>query len=231
MRLEFSAFSGGRMRRLLGVVAVIAASAMLAACASTSGSGGGGLAGLFGGGPPPSANPGDSANKGVTTLPDSKFDPNFFLKSGYCPPVQILPGTESMVVYERGHDGDSAYIRTQGSITKTARECHMVDAATMSIKLGIAGRVLAGPKGGAGAVDMPLRIAVLRQHDNSVVFSKVFPIRVSLTAPEFSADYSQVFDQVVFKVKPSDRDLIVYVGFDEGKPKDKGNSPFSHIPG
>jgi hypothetical protein len=221
MRLDISAFAGGRMPRLLGVVVVIAASAMLAACASTGGGsgGGGGLAGLFGGGAKGSANPAASGNAGVTTVQSGTLDPNYFLKSGYCPPVQILPGTESMVVYERGHDGDAAYIRTQGSITKTARECHAVDASTLSIKVGVAGRILAGPKGGAGAVDMPLRIAVVRQHDNSVVFSKVFPIKARLTAPEFSADYSQVFDQVVFKVKPDDRDLIVYVGFDEGKPK------------
>jgi len=26
-----------------------------------------------------------------------------------------------------------------------------------------------------------------------------------------------VFDQVQFQVKPDDRDLIIYVGFDEGK--------------
>ena len=209
MRPDISAFVGGRMPRLSGVVVSLAAAGLLAACASSGGSGGGGgLAGLFGGGNP---------NAGVVTVQTDKIDPNFFLKSGYCPPVQILPGTESMVVYDHGHDGDAAFIRTQGSITQTARECHALDASTLSIKLGIAGRILAGPKGGAGTVTMPIRVAVVRQHDNSVLFSKAFSVSGTLTPPDFGSDFSAVFDQVQFQIKPDDRDLVVFVGFDEGK--------------
>ena len=187
----------------------LAAASLLAACASSGGSGGGGgLAGLFGGGNP---------NAGVTTVQTGKYDPNYFLKAGYCPPVQILPGTDAMTVYDRGHDGDAAFVRSQGSITKTARECHALDASTLSIKLGVAGRILAGPKGGAGTVTMPIRIAVARQHDNSVLFSKAFSVSATLAPPDFGSDFSAVFDQVQFQVKPDDRDLIIYVGFDEGK--------------
>jgi hypothetical protein len=217
MRPYFSAFSGGRMPRFLGILAGIAASAVLVACASSDGgSGGGGLSGLFGGAAKP--------NAGVVTIQDPKLDANYFAKAGYCPPVQILPGTESMVIYEKGHDGGAAFVRTQGSITNTARECHALDATTLSIKLGVGGRILAGPKGGAGTVTMPIRIAVARQHDNSVLFSKAFPVTVNLAAPDFGADYSQVFDQVQFTVGPDDRDLIIYVGFDEGAPKKKAGT-------
>ncbi len=212
MKRGFSAFSKGLMPRFSGVVASFALAGLLAACASTGdGGGGGGLAGLFGGGGGP--------NAGVKTVQTGQLDPNYFIKSGYCPPVQVLPGTESMILYERGHDGDAAYIRTQGSITKTARECHALDAGTLNIKIGVAGRIIAGPKGGAGTVTLPLRVAVARQHDNSVLFSKAFSVSVSLNPPDFGSDYSTVFDQVTFPVKPDDRDLIVYVGFDEGKPK------------
>ncbi len=206
------------MPRLSGILVTLAAAALLAACASSGGSGGGGLTNLFGG-PKGSADPGASTNAGVVTVDTGKYDSSFFLKSGYCPPVQILPGTESMAIYERGHDGDPAYIRTQGSITKTARECHALDASTLQIKLGVAGRILAGPKGGAGTIKLPIRVAVTRQHDNSVLFSKAFSVSVNLAAPDFASDYSAVFDQVEFKVGPDDRDLIVFVGFDEGKPK------------
>ena len=217
MRPDISAFSGGCMPRFLSVVATIAVSTLLAACASGGGggSGGGGLASLFGGG---------KSNAGVTTVQTDKYDPNYFLKSGYCPPVQVLPGTESKVVYEKGHDGEANFIRTQASITKTARECRALDATTLSIKLGVAGRILAGPKGGAGTITVPLRIAVARQHDNSVLYSKAFSVSASLSAPEYSSDYSSVFDQVEVKVNPDDRDLIIYVGFDEGKPKAKAGT-------
>lgn len=229
MRPYLSAFAGGRVPRLPGIVVTIAAAALLAACAS-SGDSGGGLSSLFGGGSTVSANPGGGANSAVVTVQNNQVDPNYFLKSGYCPPVQILPGTEAMAIYERGHDGDAAFIRTQGSITKTARECHAVDASTLAVKVGVAGRILAGPKGGAGKVTLPLRIAVTRQHDNSVLFSKAFSVSTDLTAPDFGNDYSDVFD-ITFNVKPNDRDLIIYVGFDEGKPKQTGDRPLNRIPG
>ncbi len=215
MRPYFSAFSGGRMPRFSGILAGIAASVLLAACASSEGGSGGG-GGLFGGGAKP--------NSAVVTVENPNLDANYFAKAGYCPPVHILPGTESLVIYEKGHDGDAAFVRTQGSIADTARECHALDASTLSIKLGIGGRILAGPKGGAGTVTMPIRIAVARQHDNSVLFSKAFPVTVNLTAPDFGADYSQVFDQVQVTIGPDDRDLVVYVGFDEGTPKKKAGT-------
>lgn len=230
MRPYLSAFAGGRVPRLLGIIATIAAAALLAGCASSGDSGGGGLAGLFGGGPAASANPGGSTNPAVVTVQNNQLDANYFLKSGYCPPVEILPGTESMALYERGHDGDPAFVRSQGAITKTARECHVVDASTLSVKVGVAGRILAGPKGGAGKVTLPLRIAVTRQHDNSVLFSKAFSVSTDLTAPDFGNDYSDVFD-ITFNVKPNDRDLIIYVGFDEGKPKQTSSHALNRIPG
>ena len=220
MRADISRVAKGRGPRLLGVFAGIAVSLLLTACASSGGSSGGGLADLFGGGPKASANPAASGNQGVVIVQSgANIDPNYFLKSGYCPPVQVLPGTEALVSYEKGHDGEADYIRSQASIDKTARECHALDAGTLAMKIGVAGRVLAGPKGGAGVVTMPLRIAVTRQHDNSVLYSKVFAIKVTLTAPDLSANYSETFDQVQFKVNPDDKDLIVYVGFDEGAPK------------
>ncbi len=44
---------------------------------------------------------------------------------------------------------------------------------------------------------------------------------MTLAAPTFGADFSQVVDQVTFQIGPEDRDLIIYVGFDDGKPPKK----------
>ena len=166
-----SALVVARMRRVAGIAALVATSALLAACASTDGGsgGGGGLSTLFGGKPDP--------NAGVVTVEKQDYAPDFFLKSGYCPPVQVLPGAESLVAYDRGHENDENYIRSQGSITKTARECNALSADTLSIKVGVAGRVLAGPKGGAGTVTMPLRIAVTKQGGGKVLFSQAYRSR------------------------------------------------------
>ena len=145
-------------------------------------------------------------------------DPSLFLDTGYCPPVEIRPGTEALPIYVRGHEGDDAFVRFQGSITKTARECH-TNGDTLTIKVGIAGRLTAGPKGAPGNYTLPLRIAVVKQHGNKVFYSQVSRAPVSISAPNYASDFSQVVDNISFQITPDDHDLIIFVGYDEGKPK------------
>jgi hypothetical protein len=124
--------------------------------------------------------------------------------------------------YERDHENEPAFVKYQGSITRTARECSTVGTDTMTIKVGIAGRVVAGPKGGEGTVILPLRIAVVKQHGGNVLYTEEVNVSATIAPPQFGADFAQVFDQVVFKIAPDDRDLIVFVGFDQGKPPGDG---------
>jgi hypothetical protein len=141
---------------------------------------------------------------------------DFVKRSDYCPPIQIRAGTATMTVYERGHENETAYVRYLASIGQTARECSMV-GDTLTIKVGIAGRVVAGPKGSAGNVTLPLRVAVTKQFGGTgPLYSELFKIPVGLAGADLSANYNQVFDQVVVTAGPQDRNLIIYVGFDEG---------------
>ncbi|MEP0323558.1 hypothetical protein [Bauldia litoralis] len=142
--------------------------------------------------------------------------PTQFLKSSYCPPIQIRAGTEAMTIYERGHDNESAFVRQQASITKTARECR-VAGNELAIKIGVSGRVVAGPKGGAGSVTLPVRVAVAKQIGGAgPLYTNLFKVPVTLSAPTFGKTYQEVFN-VSVPVGPQDRDLIIFVGFDEGK--------------
>jgi hypothetical protein len=197
------------VRSLGRLAAVVVASCLLAACASTSDGGGHKLGGhLFGLG-------GNKSTRGVSTV-GQPFGPEFFLKSGYCPPVEMQADAATLITYARGHQDDPQFLQYQDSITKTARECHPVDADTLSIKVGVAGRVVAGPKGTAGNVTVPLRVVVLGQNSGKVFFTKAYKVPVALTS-DYSAEFSRVFDDVVFDVTEQDRDLIVFVGFDQGK--------------
>ncbi len=122
-----------------------------------------------------------------------------------------------MTIYERGHDNETDFVRQQASITKTARECH-TNGSTLTIKLGITGRVVAGPKGGAGTVTLPIRVAVVKQvGGNGPLFSNLYKVPVTVSAPTYSAGYEHVFDQISVQIGPQDRNLIIFVGFDEGK--------------
>ena len=135
----------------------------------------------------------------------------------YCPPVNVRAGTEALTVYDRGHEQDPASVKYQGSITKTARECNQT-GDTMSIKVGVGGNVVGGPKGAPGSLTFPLRIAVIKQTSTTgkPLFSQLFKMPASLTAPAMRGGYSYV-QTITFHLTPDDHDLIVYVGFDEGK--------------
>ena len=189
-----------RVRTARALVAVVLSAASVGACSATG-------------------NP----NKNVVTVQsDEATNIEAYIHQGYCPPVQIRPGTEALVVYDKGHQDDPAFIRYQGSIGDTARECHPSDAGGLSIKVGVAGRLTAGPKGGVGTATLPIRIAVVKQHGNTVLFSQVYKVPVTVVAPQYSGDFAEVADQIVVQLGPGDRDLIIYVGFDEGPPKPTG---------
>src|SRR5665811_786017 len=77
-----------------------------------------------------------------------------------------------MCIRDRGEPG-ALDVRYQGSIIRTARECH-VNAGIMTMKVGIEGRVITGPAGGPGTVDVPLRIAVVQEGVNPKAVASKF---------------------------------------------------------
>jgi hypothetical protein len=194
-------------RRPLAAMAAAALAAALAACTSS----GGGTALIQ------SATSADRADSsGVKTR--KVYTAADFAPDVYCPPLQLRTGTESLPIYERGHDGEQDFVRYQAAINKTARQCAM-SGDTLTIKIGVEGRVVAGPKGGAGTIPLPLRIAIVKQMGGGKgpLYSKLFKLPVTVSGPTFGADFSQVIENVSVKIGPDDRDLIVYVGFDDGK--------------
>jgi hypothetical protein len=209
----------------LPIVALTFAGFLLSACNTTTDSASAnapgapppaksGLFGLFGPKHP---------NAGIITVHgDDVITTVMLLRQGYCPPVQIRPGTESFMVYERNHDNDPAHVRYLASLGETARECHATAAGDgLTVKLGVTGRLTAGPKGGEGTASLPLRVAVVKQHGGTVLFSKAYKVPVTVRAPQYFGNFAQVIDDIAFKITPADRDLIIYVGYDEGKPKPK----------
>jgi len=199
----------GRLtRRVPRAAAAIILAGTLGACSSA---GGGGPALIQ------SATSATGAPTAGTKVVKQVYNPSDFAADGYCPPLQLRPGTESLPIYEKGHDGEQDYVRFQAAIYKTARQCS-TSGDTLTMKIGIDGRVVAGPKGGAGTLSMPLRIAVVKQSGGKgPLYSRLFKIPVSVSGPTFGADFSQVIENVSFKISPADHDLIVYVGFDDGK--------------
>ncbi|MEF2070468.1 hypothetical protein [Consotaella aegiceratis] len=101
------------------------------------------------------------------------------------------------------------------SITETSRECHIVNGQ-LSIRVGAAGRVMPGPAATAGAVQLPIRVAVVRGSD--VLYSNLGAKAVDLVPSQGASQFVFV-DQNVVVPQPTAHDYLIYIGFDEGAPQ------------
>jgi hypothetical protein len=108
-------------------------------------------------------------------------------------------------------------LRYQGTIVRTARECR-VSAGIMTMKVGIEGRVITGPAGGPGTVDIPLRIAVVQEGINpKAITSRFVRIQVGIASGSDRAPFTHVDPDVSFPMPARAADIdsyVVYVGFD-----------------
>jgi hypothetical protein len=110
-----------------------------------------------------------------------------------CPSVDILPGTGAYQLYVAGHQGDPFNLRYQARFGQFARQCD-VAGDQVTIRVGISGRVVVGPKGEAGhTLSVPVRIALL-DYDDKPVFSKLTTIAVSIPAGSGGEDFREVIE-------------------------------------
>jgi hypothetical protein len=108
-------------------------------------------------------------------------------------------------------------LRYQATIIRTARECR-VTAGVMTMKVGIEGRVITGPAGGPGTVDVPLRLAVVQSGVNpKTILSKFVREQVTIANAVDRVTFTHIDPEISFPM-PQPAALIdayvVYVGFD-----------------
>lgn len=158
--------------------------------------------------------PGPESQASVTPVAagGEEMDVRRYLGPDYCPELRIRPGTEVLRLYEKGHEDDPAHVVWQASIGKTARECLYDGQGGLTMKIGVSGRVVAGPKGAAETVSLPLRVAVVKNKE-AVLASELQPLPVTIPAGS-AAVFSEV-RQVAVPSPGADRDYILYVGLDE----------------
>jgi hypothetical protein len=139
----------------------------------------------------------------------------------FCPEVVVLEGTAASQAYA-GTPPSSANLRYQYALGDTARECAL-DGDQLAIKIGVAGKMLLGPAGSPGSFSVPVRMAVLREHDNQPIVSKLYRAAVTVAAGETRADFTIVSEplHVPFIQDHSEDDYTIKVGIDEGAGADK----------
>ncbi|MCF4097809.1 hypothetical protein [Maritalea mediterranea] len=127
-----------------------------------------------------------------------------------CPEIKIRPGGESFALYARGKEGDPKGLRYQAVIDKQSRNC-IVSNGLITVKMGVVGRLLAGPEAGSGAVDVPLRFAVER--DDMAVFSEKYNIPITITPPNQGEEFVKVVENVAIPYVGGEQ-ITIWVGFD-----------------
>jgi hypothetical protein len=147
-----------------------------------------------------------------------------------CPGVSVRTGAATLMIGSKPGEGEPAALdlRYQGSIVRTARECH-VSAGVMTMKVGVEGRVVTGPAGGPGSLEVPLRIAVVLEGVNpKPIMSKLVRIPVTITADADRATFTHIDPDISFPLPVplgAIDSYVVYVGFDPGAAQPEKKPP------
>ena len=133
-----------------------------------------------------------------------------------CPGVEVRNGAATLSIAAQGVEAGPMTTRYQVTIGDTARECAPL-GGVMTMKVGVQGRVLLGPAGAPGQVDIPLRIAVVQEGVNpKTIVSKFYRVPVQVPPGQTSVPYMQVEQDLTFPMPPPAvlDAYVVYVGFD-----------------
>ena len=137
-----------------------------------------------------------------------------------CPDVQVRTGASTLMIGSKpSGKGEPAPLdmRYQGSIINTARECHL-NAGILTVKVGVEGRVVTGPAGGPGSINVPLRIAVVHEGiDPRTVVSRFVNVPVTIANQVDRVTFTHVDPDVSFPMPRPVSDIasyVIYVGFD-----------------
>jgi hypothetical protein len=204
----------GNGLRALG--AALVATGLLAGCSSTDG--------IFGSSTGGSS--GSTSNDSLAALvfgppatgPEPSKEPEVD-----CPRVDIRQGASTLTVAPAAGTPNATGVRYQASIARTAREC-AVAAGTMTIRVGVQGRVALGPLGGPGQVDIPIRYAVVQEGvEPKTVDTKLRRVAVAIAPGQANVAFTDVAEDISFPV-PRPNALaayVVYVGFDPQAPREE----------
>jgi hypothetical protein len=133
-----------------------------------------------------------------------------------CPPVDIRQGASTFSINTAAKNPADSQLRYQGNFAQTARSCSRT-GTTMTIKLGVQGRVILGPGGGPGQVDVPLRFALVEEGvQPKTVWTKFYKVPVIIGEGQPNVSFTHIEDDLTVPM-PDKNTLdayVLYIGFD-----------------
>jgi hypothetical protein len=132
-----------------------------------------------------------------------------------CPVVKIRAGASTYGVAPPGKQPVASELNYQATITRTARDCRRAANGQIIARVGVQGRVIAGPAGAPATIEVPLRAAVVQTGvQERVLTTQVYRTTVSMT--EGGGSFSVVGEDLTFNMPANltSDSFIFYVGFD-----------------
>jgi hypothetical protein len=207
-RLIRQAIGAGRADRWRAAMALAITGVLLSACSGA-------------GTPPPEAEPlptiGDRFNQlfGRKSQAVGEVAPAADGAELDCPVVKIRAGASTYAVAAPGKQPVGSDLRYQATITRTARDCRRSSGQIIA-RIGIQGRVIAGPAGSPATVEIPLRVAVVQAGvQEKMIATKVYRTTVSMTE-DSSTPFSLVGEDLAYSMPPNatSESYVFYIGFD-----------------
>jgi hypothetical protein len=195
----------GHGRLLFNVVPLGALALMIAGCSSTGGDGT-----SFG------ERFSQSLTSGAPTAPAPTSTTGATTNLNTCPNVDIRQGAGTITINTNARDPSAMQLRYQISVGQTARECTNV-AGNLNVKVGMQGRVVLGPAGTPGAIEIPVRYALVEDGpEPKTVYSKLYRVPVNVGAGQNSVSFTHIEEAMSVPMPtPAAFDrYVIYVGFD-----------------
>jgi len=133
-----------------------------------------------------------------------------------CPLVKVRAGASTYGVAPPGKQPIASELNFQATITRTARECRRVANGQITARIGIQGRVIAGPAGAPASVEVPLRVAIVQTGvQERVITTKVYRTTVAMAEAGGGA-FSVVGEDLIYNMPGNytSDNFVFYVGFD-----------------
>jgi hypothetical protein len=132
-----------------------------------------------------------------------------------CPAVDVRPGTSSLAFTAPGGEGAMG-LRYQATLGQTARECHAI-GGNLNMKVGVQGRIILGPAGGPGTIEVPLRLALVQEGPSPKThWTKLYRIPVTIAEGVPNVTFTHVEEDLTVPMPTGNtiESYVIYVGFD-----------------
>ena len=130
----------------------------------------------------------------------------------FCPRPVLRDGTAILRTYTRNNEDNPDEIVYQATITDVTRTCKYRDGFLL-MTVAAAGRVVTGPKGTTGDLELPVRVAI--KQGGNVPYSQLGNVTVAV-APGAGATQFIFKDEQIVVPDHNPRSMQIFVGFDEG---------------